>query len=337
MLLVRNSHVMSTAEKLAQAFALRGADPQGMLALMETLAREVGKTPSTPSNEDERALVWGHIANARRIVNRLVSAQAALGRAWHHQAIGTGDGKVTARLYEFHASLCEATRRFPEALAAIDAALQLHPHGPDRAAPLVQKATIVGHAGDPAQAVRLLREAIEVLNPRAQPTLATIALHNLSWFLVDLNLPDHSLAFLHERQLQFPVPADDEAENLRVRWLESRILAGLGEAEAAAATMEQAVEGFITLTLFYDAALSLLDLALIRARQGQFSKVLGALSAATPIVRALGVRREEVAATLLRRVVDLEAAVTLLPQAIRALRRRGERHGGRQAGPREAA
>jgi len=93
---------------------------------------------------------------------------------------------------------------------------------------------------------------------------------------------------------------DDGArfDRLRLRWLEGRIAAGLGEPDEAEAAFLGARAGFAENRLAYVEALVSLDLAALWLSQGRTAEIGALLAEVLGTFRALGIRREAIAVLL---------------------------------------
>ena len=93
----------------------------------------------------------------------------------------------------------------------------------------------------------------------------------------------------------------DRLSLLRLRCIEGRIQAGLGDAERAERAFLEARRGFRRADLIYTTALVELDLALLWVRQGENAKVAALLAGTLKAFRKLRIAREAIAAVLILR------------------------------------
>jgi hypothetical protein len=182
---------------------------------------------------------------------------------------------------------------------------------------LILRALILGAIDRPKAACGLLIEAIDLTDPREEPDLAAIAIHNMAWFLVDDRRPLDALAILQDREAEaFPIPS---RHKLRDQWLRARILAALGGGKEFAITELQAVlKEFRELNQPYDAALVGLELVLLQIPS---PAAFGTLREIQAVFVLLGIEREALAAVLLKRAQDGQVVLArIIPQIGRALR-----------------
>ena len=104
---------------------------------------------------------------------------------------------------------------------------------------------------------------------------------------------------------------------LRVRWLEGRVAAGLGQDAEAEAAFEEVRRRFQDEKLAYDCALVSLDLAALHLDAGRTAAVRALATEMVWIFTAKGIHREAQAAlTLFCRAVRQEAATAALARKI---------------------
>ncbi|HSF40331.1 MAG TPA: hypothetical protein VLT87_11105 [Thermoanaerobaculia bacterium] len=301
-------------------------DPCKMRALARKAVKMAAGLPvSSRAANDLRAEAWANLANAFRVCNDFADAGPAFEWAWHFHAAGAGGATITARLCELQGSLYESLRRPAEALACLNRALEHREElgdleGIGRC--LVQQANVIGHAGDPVEAVRLLMRAMSFVSASKNPRLAYALAHNLCWFLVDAGHPETAMTLLLERRLReaeegCPLLANgDETMEARSRWLEARIAAGLGDFEAAAHEMEEVRQFFEARGLPYEVALLSVELALLQRPADAIQTVCGLRG----IFRDLGLGRESVAVQLVETALAAGEITEVLPYVLRALR-----------------
>ena len=86
---------------------------------------------------------------------------------------------------------------------------------------------------------------------------------------------------------------------LRLRWLEGKIYAGLGDVKRAETAFEETRSGFVEKGQVYPAALAALDLAALWTCQGRVQEVCALTEEIIGIFRALRVAREAIAALVM--------------------------------------
>jgi tetratricopeptide (TPR) repeat protein len=217
------------------------------------------------------------------------------------------------------ASLACAQRRFEEAFRLLDVAhstyLQLgDTHAAGRV--MIARGLYAGYTGDPLDGIRFLVHGLNTIDRAREPKLAFQALHNI--LLLRVELGEYEEARRTLRQMQ-PLYARylSELEQVKVRWMEGRIAAGLGELDEAEAAFLEAREGFDQASLGYRAALVSLDLVAVWLRQGRTVEIEHLVAELLATFRAVGVEREAlVGILLLRDAVACQQATFELLQLI---------------------
>jgi len=258
---------------LALSFEARHRDPADMLQLAEC-AQEVADRLPPPAYGaafllDLRARAWAELGNARRVNERFSRANAALEQARSLFEQGTGDRMVEARIDEIEASLRKALRQLDAAHGLLDrvhrAWLDLGDrHLAGRALVLKGLTLIIG--SEPAAAARFLRQAVDMLDAGRDPQLLAAAYHDLLWALVEAGRFAEAgrVLFKHDLRRAF---ADDPLSVLRLRWVETKLLAARGRCADAEGVFREVRAGFVDRGLEYVAAMVGMDLAAVLLRQ----------------------------------------------------------------------
>jgi len=301
---------------------LRHSDPEGaqMLAsLAVSLAERIGPHEQSAELPDLQARAWAELGNARRVSGDLAGAEADLSQAVRRAEQGTGNRALLAQLMDLTASLFVDQQRFAEAIELLDNVERMHRangdlHSAGRA--LVSKGTAAGLGLNPREAVRLLTEALRLLDARRDPDLVFMTIHNLLSYLVDsgrskeaarLYAQSHDLYALHPGRL----------DHLKARWLEGRIAAAQSDDTAAEAAFREVRTGFAEVDLPYDAALASIQLAAIWLRSGRTREIKGLVDEMVAIFRARNIRREAIGALLmLREACEREGATIVLLRTV---------------------
>src|SRR5206468_8394675 len=105
--------------------------------------------------------------------------------------------------------------------------------------------------------------------------------------------------------------AEDPLSLLKLRWVEGKVLAGLGKLGRAERTFEQVREEFLFKEREYNAALVGLELAAVWLRQGKVAEVRELAEETYETLRDLGVPQEAFKAVLFLREACRRQAVTL--------------------------
>jgi tetratricopeptide (TPR) repeat protein len=247
------------------------------------------------------------------VVSDLRGAEKAFTEAASAFEEGTHDPLDRALLSRFQAHLMRARRRFAEAQRLQKRAVSLYRQcGETALAARVLADQGIGalYAGDPEKAMPLFEEALKLLDLKHDPRMAAAIRHNLAHCLSDLGLHDKALRLLRRVRAIYR-NLGDELSLVRLRWLEGKVLHGLGQESLAEEALLEAREAFIDHDIAYDAALVSLDLASIYAAQGQPRKVRRLAEQMLPIFQSRDVHREALAALILFREAAKAERVTL--------------------------
>lgn len=319
LLLVRNSRryqTWSVCQRLIDSsHRLAEDDPQqgrGLAELATEVADRLDVEHYGPAQvRDMKAAAWSQYANAQRVVSDLRQAEEAFGIAEHFLAGGSGDLLALARLFDLKASLRRAQRRFDDSEALLAAAIDLYRKLRDprhEGAALIKLAGVKARQGDFAHAIDLVQLGIALLDPVAERRLINLARGNLVVYLADAGRFLEAQALL-ARARRAQAKEGERIALLRLRWVEGKIAAGLGQAAEAERAYTEARQGFIDHALGYDAALVSLELAELYARQGRTGEMKRLAVEMIPIFRSRDVHREAIAALLvLRQAIEAEAA-----------------------------
>jgi len=248
--------------------------------------------------EDLRARAWIYLGNARRLTSDLSGAEAALSNAAAHLARGTGDPIELAILLDREASLRRAQRRFADAQDCITKAIGIflrngEKHRAGRS--LVNLSLIHSYAGETAESIAVLTQALDLIDVREDPRTMLCARHNLAGYLAEAGrYPEALRLFRGTRALYRDFP-DAWTQNRR-HWLKGRIDHGLGRPGPAEAALRAARDGFVAEGIPYDTALVSLDLALLYAEQGRSTELKHLATEMLPLFASRRIHREALAA-----------------------------------------
>ena len=300
---------------LERSFALRFSDAGAMLHLAELAAQAAEDLdPAVYGAEfaaDLQARSWAEVSNAHRILGDLPLAERVMTRAVDCRSRGTGDARLLARLSDLAASLACTQRRFDQAFRLLDIAYSIYlklgdTHAAGRV--LISRGLYVGYTGDPLEGIRLLAHGLDTIDRAREPKLAFVALHNILILRVELGEYEEARRTLQQMRPLYN-RYHDELNDMKVRWLEGKIAAGLGEIEEAEAAFTEARDRFDRSGLGYRAALVSLDLVSVWLLQGRTSEIRQLVSELLVTFRAVGVEREAIAGILLLRdAVECEQA-----------------------------
>jgi tetratricopeptide (TPR) repeat protein len=290
---------------LAASRASRYHDPLRMIYLAELAQAAANRLDPLQVRPDVIAdihgRVWAELGNAYRLADLLDRAEAAFKSAVDELERGSGDPLLAAQIADRFASLLAHRRRFPEAFALLDRlaafyAAQGEPHLAGRA--LITRGAYTENAGDPETAIRYTVGGLARIEPERDATLLLTAVHNLVSAATDLGLYSVVAEFLPRIS---PLYGSDRLNGLRLRWLEGRLAAATGQADAAEAAFGDARAGFAESRLSFPASLVTIDLALLFAQEGRRMEIIPLAEEVMATFRALQVGREAILALLLLR------------------------------------
>ena len=300
--------------------SLRQSDPEGMVlsaSLAVTLAEQIA--PGRAAHADLQARAWAELGNSRRVADDLAGSEAALACAVERAGEGTRDPRLLALLMDLTASLYVDQRRFAEAVRLLDCTHALYQTlGETQKAgrALISKGIATGYALDCDEAVRLLGQGLALIDAERDPKLALAGVHSLLYFLVEGGSLAEASRLL---ELGRPLYAAHGGllDQLKARWLEGLIAAGLGDDASAEQALNEARTGFANAELPYDAALASLALAEVWLRGGRLRKIKKLVNEMLAIFQARKIRREAIAALLmLREALEREGATVALLRSV---------------------
>ena len=292
---------------LQQSWALRNDNPTEMVRLAEQardLAESLGSPLTAAAAADLRCRAWIELGNAHRVADNFSAAERALGRATELFLDGSQDEILAARLFTVQASTLGDCRRFDLAETALDLVFTIHRRrGDDHEAgrALLKKGIFAGYRGNTEQALQLIEQGLAPprRGARAGARLHS-ALHNQARLLLDAGQLRAARMALWKAKARGLDPGGWLVE-LKARWLEGQINAGLGELERAEAAFREVKEGFLEAKLVYKAALVGLELGALLLRRAESEAAAREILAAADTFMALGINREASASVLLLR------------------------------------
>jgi tetratricopeptide (TPR) repeat protein len=246
-------------------------------------------------------------ANVLRVLGELKPAGAAFveaKRLWLSGAdpLGLLD---PGRMLDLEASLLRDQRHFDEALDRLDEAVIVG-RSPERA--LIKKGFTLEVMGEYERAIETLVRAEPLVERAGDPRLSYMLLFNLAVSYTHVGRYAEA-AELADRVCELSTAQGDEIEVHRVIWLRGRIEAGLGRRGEARSLLAQARRDFDRRGMAADAALALLEEAILLLEEGRAAEVKVLARELTKVLDSKGVHREALAALrLFRNVAEREEA-----------------------------
>lgn len=314
---------------LERSWSLRHENPEEMVRLASWARFLAGKldaeTLGRKAVNDLRCRAWVELGNAHRVADDLGEAESALNRAMELFLLGSRDELLSARLFDVQASLYSDSRRFDLAETALDFVFAIHRRRGDRhlaGRALISKGIFVGYRGEAEEAIGLLQQGLELVDGNREPRLVLAAIHNQVWLLLESGRHREARMTLWKLKSR-GIDLGGRINELKVRWLEALINAGMGELDRAEQALLEVKQGFEEEALGYKAALAGLELGAVLIRQGKTRDAIREVLAAADVFMALGISRETGASLLLlRKTFELNMAdMVLLEYVIGRLRR----------------
>ncbi|MFL6233855.1 MAG: hypothetical protein ACJ76N_12030 [Thermoanaerobaculia bacterium] len=247
-----------------------------------------------------RVRAWAHLGNACRACFDLPGSEAAFDVVERLLNEGGVTPLEKAKVLSILAAWRKTQQRLGEALQALDRAAAIYKKLGQWSffgRTLLQKAMVCSEAGDSQEELKLLRRALDLIDPQADPRVFLAARHNLINALYESGRVREAFALLyHTRPLY--LQAGDRMNLLKLRWLEGVVAFGLQRNDQAEAALREVRESFLELGLSYDAALASLDLAGVYVVQGRTADVSRVAEETLKVFQTYNTHREAIAALL---------------------------------------
>lgn len=294
-------------ELIAKSRACRHDDPQRMIHFAK-LARFAANNldpdhygPQTATDMQARTLA--ELANAYRVADDLERADTFMQQAVEKSASGSGDPLLLARLMDLLASLYCHRRQFEAAIELLDAVHAIYrdqgdEHRAGRAR--ISQGLYTSYANDPRQALVLLTDGFERIDPTAEPELSLAAVHNILVCLMELGRSREARPLL-DRFGPLYERCGGRLNALKLRWVEGKIAAGCDDLKMAESCFVEVRQGFEEIGLAFHGALVSLDLTSIWLRESRITEARGLVEQVIATFKALNIGREALAALLLLR------------------------------------
>jgi tetratricopeptide (TPR) repeat protein len=275
-----------------------------------------------------QVFAWAFLANTRRVGNDFKGAEEALACSQRLQADPPEERPELPepwRLLDLEASLRIDLRQLPEALRLLDQAAKSAPRsGPVRAHLLCIRSIALDRIGDLERSIAVLREALAEIDEGTEPHLFCMLKFNLADCLTATGQSAEAAEMLPAlRRLQAQI--GDGLNQIRLRWLEGKIDAGLGRLDPAIETLSSVRSDFSNEGLRYDEAQAGVDLAGLYLRKGRTADARRLLLKMESVFRDEGVHAEaQKALALFLRAVEMETATVELAGRVAGYLRRAQ-------------
>ncbi len=329
----RLARLAPTAFRAALARDPSGADPRFVEWLGARSVERAASSPDKAREDAERALAVaerigppGHqplvglaqafLGNAFRVANETDLADAAFSQS---DAIVAGcplPPRLEVRRLDLLASFRRSQQRFEEALSYLDCALSIDRGERSAGSLRLNKSKVYEHRGDLEAAISELRGAAQESDAVREPRLLLCLRHNLADYLSKIGRFVEAGALVPEVRA-LTRRHGGALDEVRLRWIEGRIAAGLGRADEATAKLGQVRGEFLAQGLPYDAALAALELATFYLRAGRTEQVKDLARQMLPVFAAHEIHREALAAiALFRQAAEQERATLALAERV---------------------
>jgi tetratricopeptide (TPR) repeat protein len=315
----REMHTWALCEKVAEEAVQSASRKLDEAFHWARLARHIARWMKGPEGWKTRLRGYSTavFANALRVSGRLKAADKVMKEARRLWVAGSDPDHILdpGRLLDLEASLRRAQRRFPEAIATLDAAL-LVSRTPARI--LIKKGFTLEVMGDYEGSVEALLQADLRLDKRSEPRFWYSQRFNLAVNFSHVGRYTEARCLL-EQVREVALELQDEIFLHRITWLEGRIAAGLGRPEEARLRLDQARREFAERKMFYDVALALLEHAGLLLDEGRMQEVKALALHLREVFQSEDVHEEALSALrLFREAVEREEATAELAYRILA-------------------
>jgi len=256
-----------------------------------------------------RSLALAGLGNARKVRGDLSGAEKSFEMAdtcWEAGTAGSEDALgYEPVILDLKAPLRTAQRRFSEAIKLLDRAVALFlegqpayrdPHLAGRS--LISKAFVLIETGESESAIQVLKKANGLIDPERDPRLVLCVQHNLVDNLSKMGRHTEAADLLPELR-ELATAHGSALDHLRLKWVEGRIAAGLGDYDRARTLLTVVRQTFLAASNPYEAALATLDLVIPDLQEGKAAEVRKLADEMVTVFRDHDVAREALAALLL--------------------------------------
>lgn len=318
-------HTWAFSELLAHESEAAASDSASAALELAREALEVAeRIPGDKTRRSRsRGYARGFLGNAQRVQGDLEVAGRSFALSdeeWKAGAGCEGDLLDEARLLDLKSSLLRDQRSLPESLSLLERAEEIG--GQEmKGRLLIKKSKVFEEQGELDMAIAALEKAEPLVDPKREPRLWLCLRHNLLDYLSKIGRFQEAEELLPEVKRL----SRKELDRIRLRWAEGRIAAGLGRTQKGIDLLTQVRAEFVSRTIWFDAALVTLELAVVFLKQGRTDMVKTLAIHLAPIFKSNGVQPEAMAAlTLFRNAADQERVTLDLAERLVAFLRKAE-------------
>ncbi|HEX4497472.1 MAG TPA: hypothetical protein VIE43_17495 [Thermoanaerobaculia bacterium] len=304
-------------ERLCEESTVQASRDLERAAFLAGLARETARRVPGPKDwvRCVKAYAAAHVANVLRVTGKLKAADALFQKAKRLWDAGSDpDGVLDpGRLLDLEASLRRDQRRFEEALALQEEAIEV---GRCRGRYLINKGFTLEVMGEYGRAIEILLQAEALPEVRLDSRLRNILHNNLALDLCHVDRFTEASELVRQVRM-IAAEMGDMIGLLRVIWIEGRIAAGLGRTSEALNLLRQARHEFAARHMGYDVALALLEEAVLLLDEGRTAEVKFLTCDLPAVFEAQEIHREALAALrLFHDAAEREAATAKLARRV---------------------
>lgn len=282
------------------------------LAIADRLDSGLGST------ESAKMRAWVYTGNALRILSDFRASDRAFAEA-ELLSLSSRDSLDEALVSEYKASLRRSQGRFAEAVDLLDRAIALYGEAGElhyQGRSLITQGVVRLYAGETDLAAENFRNGIFLIQPATEPRLVLIAHYGLIHCAHDNGRYAEARSLIEEAR-----PVWDQVgkrlDLVRLRWLEGKVVLGLGQYQLAEQAFLEVRDEFIAAGVAYDAALASLDLAGIYSQQGRLAEIKSLVAELLPIFQARDAHSETLAALIcFQQAADMEQITLSLVEEV---------------------
>ncbi len=275
---------------LQKSWEARFHDPKGMrwLAYNAVKAAECLRREEYAPAEffDLQVRAWSGLANAYKVNEEYIEAEAAFVRAQNFLRQGSGDLHLLALIAQLKSSFRSAQRRLFEARELLDRAHQVYLKVGDQhrvGQTLISKGSLKDYEYSFRSAIPLFKQGLTLIDSDRDPQFTAAGRQGLIHSLVECGeYPEASRLLLKSdlRRLLADAP--------NVRWIEGKLLAGLGKLTKAERALRGARDEFLRRGLSNAASHVLLTLIPVLIQQRKLYEARKIAHESYGILRDLG-------------------------------------------------